>query len=565
MRFYCSDNPSVPFAINNYSSIGADSEIEIESNGSWVAKSGTYNLSAVVSVSDDRMSGDGEATLENNDIFLEIVIEDFTLNSSVIDFGTLNVGSSLLRSVSLSNTGLVNQKNVIESVSYWKYFNQTETFTKLENKTYYFTRPQNVSYNDLDVGLTYNTSRGTVRSYIDPFTSGSSGFSRLVLEVIEMESSPLYVEAYVKMPISVLSDMNSSFPTSSVTIYNLSSEMYNYDFVLPSGLGYGTFGGNVTYSNANDSASFNTSFVSNAAELLIRTNYSDVPVLSENGSLTFYADPDWNMTTYELQFIKNNGPAPISGLIVDFFDLNFTKSSSKISYTTGSFAPNSTLCDLTTSCEIPITVNVSGLGLGTYTSRIKVSSLNAEPYDTQYVTLNLVVARELLLNISKNASLVNSDDTVSLNLNVVDLNKDGVVGLSEENVTDVKLRMGSSYVDVDSYNLSGVGNGDYELNVTLPDGIVGGNFALEVTIASVRNGHSYIGRTSFGMSVREQYLDAGYVAGYYPVDIDLEDGEYAVYYVNITNTGLANSSVPITARLTSSCTTADLVIYSSTQ
>ncbi|MCK5300154.1 MAG: hypothetical protein KAJ54_03295, partial [Candidatus Aenigmarchaeota archaeon] len=44
-----------------------------------------------------------------------------------------------------------------------------------------------------------------------------------------------------------------------------------------------------------------------------------------------------------------------------------------------------------------------------------------------------------------------------------------------------------------------------------------------------------------------------------------EDGEYAVYYVNITNTGLANSSVPITARLTSSCTTADLVIYSSTQ
>ncbi|MCK5300116.1 MAG: hypothetical protein KAJ54_03105, partial [Candidatus Aenigmarchaeota archaeon] len=293
VRFYCSDNPSVPFAINNYSSIGADSEIEIESNGSWVAKSGTYNLSAVVSVSDDRMSGDGEATLENNDIFLEIVIEDFTLNSSVIDFGTLNVGSSLLRSVSLSNTGLVNQKNVVESASYWKYFNQTETFTKLENKTYYFTRPQNVSYNDLDVGLTYNTSRGTVRTYIDSFSSGSSGFSKLVLEVIEMESSPLYVEAYVKMPISVLSDMNSSFPTSSVTIYNLSSEVYNYDLVLPSGLGYGTFGGNVTYSNANDSASFNTSFVSNAAELLIRTNYSDVPVVSENGSLTFYADPDW--------------------------------------------------------------------------------------------------------------------------------------------------------------------------------------------------------------------------------------------------------------------------------
>ena len=215
---------------------------------------------------------------------------------------------------------------------------------------------------------------------------------------------------------------------------------------------------------------------------------------------------------------------------------------------------------------IPINFNVSSNSTGTYTSLIKVTSNNAEPYNVQYVTLNLIISNNLLLNVSKNPSLVHSGEIESFYLNVSYLNLSGVTGLVAENITNPRLRYdNNNYINIEDYTLEELGNGNYILNISIPSGLVGGVFGLSFAVTKNLDSVLHSGYVSYGMSVNEQHLEAEYVNAYGPIDIDLKDTGSVVYKVNISNVGLSNSSAPITAQIIKSCSDTYMTISSPIQ
>ena len=193
-------------------------------------------------------------------------------------------------------------------------------------------------------------------------------------------------------------------------------------------------------------------------------------------------------------------------------------------------------------------------------------SSNAEPYNTQYITLNLIVSNRIKIDLTKNASLVYPGDVVSFDLGVSSFNGSGIEGLVADNVSMLRLRYDTEYIDFEDYQLDELGNGNYVLNVTLPDGLVGGIFSLWISIVENRGEFVFTGDVSFGISVKGEHLDAVYVSGYTPNDIDFRvDVSSLTYKINITNKGNMNSSTPISARLTTTCPSSVMSISSSLQ
>lgn len=317
----------------------------------------------------------------------------------------LTVTNSSTISYNVTNNDTGTATGLAESFSLAFNSSKAVGFSTNTTKTIYFILPANVT------GATFFKSSSIANTDINATLLGSlpsNGGSAAVNVSVGNLTAAANITVTLQATVTPSVYLSSSLNTSDTNISTLANRTINLTFTVPSSTGVGTFAGNVTYSTSVGRAGF--AFTANVTEPLvfIRSNYSEQPAESQNGTVYIRANYGRGNVSYNIT-IENQGLKNLTGIAATYSNTsNFTSGSQIIMFTNTTFpstiVPNA-------NGNVTLAFDLTSVNHSTdsnYTNVLRLTTNNGQPFGQQNVTLNLYVTNDILLNASVNNSGLNT-------------------------------------------------------------------------------------------------------------------------------------------------------------